>query len=139
MCPITAEQAWEATDPSKTDEEREASAAAMMAGVAANDAYLASRSELEQIVALSKGQQVASHEQINSSEAQDAVAAGGGAGEIPTSVTATQTVPGTVVPGSESTEPEATPADTGNDQSGGNNELETLRKQLLDLGVTPSA
>lgn len=56
--PITAQQAWDATDPNLTDTEREQGAQAIIAGVAANDAYWASRPELERLKELAKGEQV---------------------------------------------------------------------------------
>lgn len=68
--PITAKEAWEATNPDMPEEERKASAERIMAGVAANDAYLNSRSEVEQAIALSKGGQVAEPHDVREAAAQ---------------------------------------------------------------------
>jgi len=135
MSPITAQQAWDATDPSQTDEERQKSAEAMMAGVAANDAYLSSRPELEQLIAKAQGGQVVAHADINSDTA----------GEIPTE-SGPQTVEGSVVPGSESESgsilpPQAGATSVGGTDAGvqgsGDSAEDKLRAQLLRFGITP--
>lgn len=53
---ITAQEAWEATNPAAPEESRIKSAQAIMAAVSANDVYLSSRSQIEQAIALAKGQ-----------------------------------------------------------------------------------
>lgn len=53
--PITAQEAWDATDPGATEEARQEAAARIMAGVAANDAYWDSRTDLEALMAKAQG------------------------------------------------------------------------------------
>lgn len=74
--PVTPQEAWEATNPAQSEDERKAAAQRIMAGVAANDAYLNSRSGIEQVVALAKGGQVADPHAER--EAQKEVQTGGG-------------------------------------------------------------
>lgn len=136
--PITADQAWAATDPTQTDEERTEAAARMMAGVAANDAYLSSRPELEQLIAQAQGGQIVAHADINADSAAGGDLSGSEAKEIPTE-SGPQTVTGTVVPGSETSSEEATPDATGSDVSGGDSDTDKLRAQLLKYGITPDA
>jgi hypothetical protein len=57
--PITPKEALDATNPNLSEDERLASAQQIMAGVAANDGYLNSRSEIEQAITLAEGGQVA--------------------------------------------------------------------------------
>lgn len=76
----TAEQAFAATNPAMSQEEREEAADNILAGVAANEAYLQSRSEMEQLAARIKGGQVAEphevREQGNQVEASKTQAGG---------------------------------------------------------------
>lgn len=66
MSPITAQEAYDLTDPSLPDNARETAASNIMAGVAANDAYLSSRPQLEQIMARAAGAQIPpSHAELN--------------------------------------------------------------------------
>lgn len=136
MTPITAQQAWNATDPAGTQEERQRAAEMMMAGVAANDAYLASRPELEQLMAQAQGGQIVAHADIN------APATGGDLSDADAKAIPTEsgppTVDGTVAPGSESEAP-ATPdaTDAGSDTE--KSDIDTLRAQLLKYGITPDA
>lgn len=60
MSPITAQEAWDATDPGASDEARQEAAARIMAGVAANDAYWDSRGDLEALKARAEGHGVIS-------------------------------------------------------------------------------
>lgn len=121
--PITAQQAWDATDPSQSDEQREEAAKNILLGVAANDAYLDSRGELERLKALSQGGQVVSHASINETDPTPAV--------DPT--TDAQTVDSTVVEENHLT---AGPGGPATDET---TTVDTLRKQLTDAGLTPKA
>lgn len=131
MSPITAEQAWAATDPSMSDDDRQAAAERMIAGVTANDAYLASRGEIERLTALSRGEQIVAHSDLNRDQ-----------GEIPTGED-TQTVDGTAeeLPSL----PEGATTDEASAESGSPNPdnetqaVATLRQQLQDAGITPNA
>lgn len=64
--PITAQEAWEATNPNAGEDARIKSAQQIMAAVAANDAYLSSRTQIEQAIALAKGQGPPVHEDATS-------------------------------------------------------------------------
>lgn len=55
MSPITYDQAYEATNPSQTEAQREQAALALIAGTAANEAYWDSRGELEALKAKAAG------------------------------------------------------------------------------------
>jgi hypothetical protein len=106
---ITPKEAWAATDPSHDDDARKASAQAIMAGVAANDAYYNSRGELEQIIAAAKGGQVVTHESLNPP-----------AGSVPPAV-------------------EGTAEEEQAELSGGAATEDKLRAQIKALGGTPEA
>lgn len=139
MSPVTPEEAWAATDPTQTTEERQRAAENMIAGVAANDAYYASRSELEQLIARANGGQVVAHADLNSEEAS-----GGDLSASDTKALPTESAPpiadATVVP-DESPEPTPdTPADAESGSSGGaESDTDKLRAQLLKYGITPDA
>jgi hypothetical protein len=67
---ITAQQAYDATDPNMTDTERVAMAERILASDAALTAYYDSRSQLEQIIAQAQGAgQVPTHADLNSGTA----------------------------------------------------------------------
>jgi hypothetical protein len=124
--PITAEQAWDATDPSQPEEARKLSAANMMAGVAANDAYIASRGELEQLVLQSRGGQIVSHAAINTPEVEEGPTA---------SVLQTADAEGWATEDSSGNTGSLTSGENDTD----NEDLAKLRKQLEDAGLTPEA
>lgn len=129
--PITAEQAWNATDPSMSDEDRQAAAERMIAGVNANDAYLASRGEIERLTALSKGEQIVTHAELNQDQ-----------GEVPTG-SDTQTVEGTAeelpqLPEAATTGGESA-ASGSPDPDNHSAAVAALRQQLTDAGITPNA
>lgn len=141
--PITIEQAWDATDPSQDDDARKLAAQRIMAGVAANDAYIASRPELEQYVLRARGGQVVTHEQVQSL----------GEGET----VATAALPTASAPQTESGQPQSqlsasgesdtTPPDTAesttvtdaNVVSDDDEVISKLRQQLEEAGLTPEA
>jgi hypothetical protein len=124
VSPITTQQAWDATDPSQSPEQREAAAKGVLQSVAANDAYWASRSELERLKALALGEQVVAHADINPGNPT--------AGEVPTA-----DADGTVVEGSEQNSIGA--ASDGESTDTDNMAADKLRKQLTDAGMTPEA
>lgn len=62
---ITAQEAFEATNPALSQEQREKAALNILSGVAANDAYINSRTELEQVVIRAQGGQAPPpHDQV---------------------------------------------------------------------------
>lgn len=130
--PITEQQAWDATDPRQTAEQRELAAKQILAGVAAQDAYWESRPELERLKALSMGgPQVLSHAEINPSGGEDLPTGGGDQ---------------TAIEGTSedlSSQPSIGPADasgnTPTDPSDSDAAADKLRAQLTAAGITPEA
>jgi hypothetical protein len=142
LSPITAQEAWDATDPGATDEARREAAARIMAGVAANDAYWDSRGELEALKARADGHGVVSP------PPQEDTPTGGGTSIAPTvEGTAMEEPPTALDAGGEGTPaaadvpPEATTVpDPGvgpvpSDQD----TVARLRAQVTNLGGTPEA
>lgn len=125
MSPITDQQAWDATDPSQSPEQRETAAKSVLASVAANDAYWESRPELERLKALAAGGQVVAHADLNPD--------GPTVGEVRTA-----DADGTVVPGSERTSIGAA-AGGANTDTDSDVAADKLRKQLTDAGLKPEA
>lgn len=135
MSPIRYEDAFNATNPSQTDEQRDQSARSIMAGVAANDAYWNSRSDLEALKARAEGHGI--------------VVRGPDEGEESPTVSGTET--GTVE-GTATDEP-ATALGSGESAPGGGGFAPTvppspdnpteavakLRAQVAELGGTPEA
>lgn len=129
MSPITAQQAWDATDASQTDDQRETAAASIIQGVAANDAYLNSRSELEQLKYLAQGPQVVPHATLN-----DPTEVGGG--------TATDSIEGTSTEEVAKELGSGTSAGSDPGHPGAENPeatIASLRKQIEDAGLKPEA
>lgn len=120
--PITDEAAYECTDPSLSEEERKRGAAAIVAGVAASDAYWNSRSPIEQVIAVAQGHgQVPTFSDLNDEKAEQPVDPAAAPEQLPS---ATPIADAAVVdptgPGDGSAE-------------------DKLREQIKALGGTPEA
>lgn len=122
MTPITYNDAYAATNPDNSEDQRKESALAIVAGTAANDAYWNSRSELEALRAQAEG-----HGEVvrDASSNPPTVAAG------PTD--AGGTIEGTAV--------EEPPTAIGGQPAEPNDSdtVAKLRKQLQDAGINPDA
>ena len=104
------------TDKSLDTEARIQAAENIMAGVAANDAYLASRGELERIIAQAQGGQIPpSHAELNK-DAPEAVATSGA-----------------VAVGAGSVDSTATEVDLGAPEAGDTPEVAALREKIREL------
>lgn len=78
--PISLKDAEAAVNPSLTGEAKQRAVDAIITGVAANDAYLNSRSEIEQAVSLARGGQVAAPHDEREAETDSATAVSKGTG-----------------------------------------------------------
>lgn len=128
--PISYQDAYDATNPDKTDEQRKQSALAIVAGTAANEAYWNSRSELEALKAQADGHGVVVRNE----------------GENPTTVGGGQTATGGTIEGTATEEPST---GTGTQSGSAPAALPSpdnptaavakLRAQLEAAGMTPEA
>ena len=145
MSPITFKEAYDQTNPSNTEEQRNQAAINIMAGVAANDSYWNSRSELEALKA-----QAAGHGAVAidlSGEAGPTVGAGTGATPIEGSATEeaapsdastdTTEAPATAAASAPpaSIAPPSTPPSPDNPTEA----VAKLRAQLTAAGINPDA
>lgn len=144
MSPITAQQAWDATDPSQSDDQRKEAAQRIMAGVAANDAFINSRTELEQYVLHARGGQVVSHDDLNKLEdgqTADSLPTGSAAPTVEGGETA-QLSPG-ATPGQVDAEgtavEEPADAEVASDPGDSKSDADKLRDQLRAAGIEPEA
>lgn len=149
VSPLTYDEALQATNPADSDEKREKSALALVAGAAANEAYWNSRTELEALKAKAEGHGVI----VRGADEE---------GGSPTIVgTGTDTAAGTIEGTAEEEPPtgigtgsaaEGTaPADTTPAETPGSSQtlpptpdnpteaVAKLRQQLQDAGLTPEA
>ena len=123
---LTYDEAYAATNPDHSDEQRQQSALALIAGTAANEAYWNSRGELEALKAQAEGHGIV-------------VAPG----DTPPTDSVSQTESGGAIEGTsvdESTEPAQ--SDTGKSLPSPDNPVEAvakLRAQLQSAGLEPEA
>lgn len=123
MSPVNYQEAFNATNPADTEEARDASARAIIAGTAANEAYWNSRGELEALKAAAQG-----HGDIPPHP--DSEASGLGSGTDP----AAGSIEGTVT---EEPTTALAPGQSGTADANVSDTEAKLRAQLQSHGLTP--
>lgn len=132
--PLKYDDAYNATDPSLTDEQRADSARAIQNGVAANEVYWNSRSELEALKAQATG-----HGVVQRGEDETPTGVGGGTDAPAVEGTATEEPTTELGTGASVTPPAAASAEPAPSPDNPNEAIAKLRAQIVASGGTPEA